>query len=101
MTWGRRRSASNDGAHGGAQRILGVSYNTAFRILGPTPRKVRVEPKKGGRVKYPDEAVREARKLAERMTQREAALALQDRWPGIPESWVCQVVDGVIRSDVV
>jgi len=94
----RHPNNARGGSH--TETVLGVSYNTAFRVLGPTPRKVRVEPKKGGKCKFPDEAVREVRRLSVHLTDRLIALELAVRWPGITGEWVRAVRDGTIRASV-
>lgn len=87
------------GSH--VERASPINYNMAFRICGPTPRVRRVERKKpGGAPKYPDDAVRLARKLYETKSAADVALAMQSKYPGVKATWVRQVVDGVIRGDV-
>lgn len=80
---------------------LGIGYNQIFKICGPTPRVPRLGPRKRGVSKYPDEAVREARKMYDSgMFPTGIARAMQKTYPGLPASWVRSVIDGVIRGDV-
>jgi len=99
---GPKRSRSENGNTGHRETLMpGISYNTAFRMLGPTPRVKRPEKKANRPVKYPDEAVREVRKLEDTPTSSaEIARQLAQRWPGITANWVQQVRDGVIRANI-
>jgi hypothetical protein len=82
------------------ERHLGVSYNLAFKILGPTPRVQRKEEKRKGVVKYPDEAVRRCRMLGLCHTPGQIAAELSKKYPGISAEWVARVLDGTIRGNV-
>jgi len=75
-------------------------YNMAFRILGPTPRAPRKTERRGGYVKWPDEAVLEARRLYRTMSKVQVGIEIERRWPGIPQSWVNAVIDETIRANV-
>jgi hypothetical protein len=97
----RKSKGSVGGSH--TERVLGVNYNMAFRILGPTLRQPpKLEKKRGGPIKWPDEAVLEARRLYKTLPKYavHAELTRHGRYPGLPESWVSAVLDEIIRVNV-
>jgi hypothetical protein len=84
------------------ERLFGVSYSTAFKIVGPTPRVERREHKIGRAIKWPDEMVLRARQLGPSMRACDIAVQLAREFPAPTPAadWVQRVLDGIIRNNV-
>lgn len=84
------------------ERLLGVNYDTAFKIVGPTPRVERKERKVGRTIKYPDAMVLRVRELGKTLRACDVAVQLAREFPApTPDAaWVQRVLDGIIRNNV-
>lgn len=97
-------SRANYGGNRGqtTERVLGVRYNTAFKVVGPTPRVERKERKVGRPIKWPDAMVLRVRELGKTLRACDIAVQLAREFPApTPDaSWVQRVLDGIIRNNV-